>query len=117
MCLTAEAHDRFGQHGLVGLIVAEPHPAALDAAGATLLGEGGESIAGAPAVLHVRCWLLSCRSLHLGIEHRMLRHLATIAHDASATHLGIHWIKGSRNEAAATFFASLPGVVFAPMRG
>ena len=39
-----------------------------------------------------------------------------IAHDAGATHLGIHWIKGSRNEAAAAFFASLPGVVFAPMR-
>ena len=44
VCLTAKAHDRFGQHGLVGLIVAEPHPAALDAAGATLLGEAAKAL-------------------------------------------------------------------------
>ena len=107
MCLTAEARDRFGQHGLVGLIVAEPQPAAVDAVG----GEGGEG-----GVLHVRCWLLSCRSLHLGIEHRMLRHLAAIAKEAGATQLGVHWIKGERNEAAAAFFAALPGVEFVPMQ-
>jgi hypothetical protein len=27
----------------------------------------------------VRCWMLSCRSLHLGIEHLMIRHLARVA--------------------------------------
>ena len=33
----------------------------------------------AATLLHVRCWMLSCRSLHLGIEHRMMRHLAALA--------------------------------------
>ena len=34
--------------------------------------DAGAEVAGG-LVLHVRCWLLSCRSLHLGIEHAMMR--------------------------------------------
>ena len=67
------------------------------------------------STLHVRAWLLSCRSLHLGIEHMMLRHLALVASDVGATTLGFHWRRSERNEPAAAFLFSMPGVKFIPV--
>ena len=152
-CLVVDASDRFGHHGLVGLIVADAVPAAPHAVGfhsglaprssinataedgprpatgaagsptaagrdsARGAGRGGDRHAEdqVTAVLHVRCWLLSCRSLHLGIEHIMLRRAAALASDVGATHLGVHWRKAERNEPAAAFLFSLPGVTFEPV--
>lgn len=139
-CLTVDASDRFGHHGLIGLIVADAYPAAadaisvasgVDARGTTTSGDSGGiqrladvSDGATPpakppshmAVLHIRCWLLSCRSLHLGLEHMMLRHVAAIAAERGATHLGVHWVRAERNEPAAAFLFSLPGVSFVPVR-
>lgn len=122
LCLAAEASDRFGHHGLVGLIIADKAPVAQSlpagshqhsagAGGEVSVGGGDES----DAVLHVHCWLLSCRSLHLGIEHIMLRHLAALATTRGATHLGIHWRRSERNEPAAAFLFSMSGVRFRPV--
>ena len=103
LCLVVDARDRFGHHGLVGLIVTEPSPTAVlgegivgesseregDGCGCTVsVGSGqiesmselatvstGSVDAGvltvpeASAVLHVRCWLLSCRCDGPTIEH------------------------------------------------
>ena len=154
--VTVDARDRFGHHGMVGLIVldtatlpaivplcgkdgatAAPPPlltaspscpaAAAAAAAATApppcaMNEAASSSDEVPSelstantavVLHVRCWLLSCRSLHLGIEYTMMRHAAAIATARGATHLGFHWLTAERNEPAAAFLFSLPGVGFA----
>ena len=35
--------------------------------------------------------MLSCRSLHLGIEHLMIRHLARVAAARGARTLAFHW--------------------------
>ncbi|KAL3904577.1 MAG: hypothetical protein SGPRY_011234 [Prymnesium sp.] len=125
-CITAEASDRFGNHGLIGLIAIEPKlhprhrglPLEFDARKIEEIFEGdcqhklthlfqatqtspgqervdGEDCGGA---LHVRSWLLSCRSLHIGIEFMMLRHLAGLAQARGAGWLAVHWRRSERNE-------------------
>ncbi|KAL1520567.1 hypothetical protein AB1Y20_022143 [Prymnesium parvum] len=138
-CTTVEASDRFGHHGLVGLIavendlveVAAGWEAKWDAASGESLpmqscggtAEGWEAgdesgrrgeCGGSALALHVRGWLLSCRSLHIGIEFMMLRHLASVAKARGADWLAVHWRRSERNEPAAAFFFSLPGVRFEP---
>ena len=114
-CLGAEASDRFGHHGLVGLIVCDEAPSTqteLSDAALPSASDRPHGIGAGPTVLQVRCWLLSCRSLHLGIEHAMLRHAAAIGRLRGASHLGVHWRRAERNEPAAAFLFSLPGVSF-----
>lgn len=122
LCLVVEARDRFGAHGLVGLIVAEGTPGA--AGDVCKGGAADEAVAFHPScceeasesrVLHVRGWLLSCRSLHLGIEHAMMHRLAAEACARGATHLGVHWRRAERNEHAAAFLFSMPGATFLPL--
>ena len=45
----------------------------------------------------------------------MLRHAAALATERHATHLGVHWVRAERNEPAAAFLFSLPGVAFVPI--
>lgn len=106
---TVESSDRFGQHGMVGLI------AIAKSDGEALLDEappsGGDDCEWASTVdvlaappqgghLHVRVWLLSCRSLHLGIEYHMLWHLAFSA-DCSPPRLTceLRYFQGRRSQA------------------
>lgn len=127
IAVAADARDRFGHHGLVGLIVADAAPVEVEGAHAVAFSEAIAAMDGRPqgvpphstlasaspgSMLLVRCWLLSCRSLHLGIEHIMLRHVAAIATDKGATHIGVHWQRAERNEPAAAFLFSLGGVRF-----
>ena len=118
-CTAVSASDRFGDHGLIGLIVLDlkpTHASAVDPQPDVLdITSGDTASADACCVLHVRNWLLSCRSLHLGIEHMMLRHAAAVAAERGATHLGVHWVRAERNEPAAAFLFSLPGVAFVPV--
>ena len=109
LCEVVDVRDRFGHHGLVGFMVADASPMACPGAVAD------ELLALGSRVLHVRAWLLSCRSLYLGIEHSMMRHLANSAAALGATHLGVHWVRSERNEHAADFLFSIPGAAFAPM--
>ena len=56
-CLTARVADRFGEHGLTGAMLFEMHP--------------GE--------LRIDTFLLSCRVLGRGVEHRLMAHLGQLA--------------------------------------
>ncbi len=86
--------DRFGSYGLSGVIVFR---CAADA-------------------LEVDTFLLSCRALGRGVEHRMLAHLGGIALDRGLGTVEIPFVEGPRNRPAALFLESLaapgPGGVF-----
>src|SRR6185369_13345282 len=56
-CLTVEASDRFGDYGLVGVLI---------------FAQRGDALA-------IDTMLLSCRALGRGVEHRMLAHLGAEA--------------------------------------
>lgn len=76
-CFTVEASDRFGSYGLVGvmLLVAD----------------------------RLDTFLLSCRALGRGIEHRMLAHLAGTAHKS----IEVSFIPTAKNKPALRFLESI----------
>ncbi len=86
--------DRFGDHGIVGLVVYTNSEPVAD------------------GVLEILTFVLSCRSLHLGVEHAMLRQLAAIATERGATTLRFRWRPSERNDAAAHFFTGIPEALF-----
>jgi len=110
--LTVRASDRFGDHGLIGLIVLDKEASVTPGAPIGNAMDERPTIALPRDTIHVRAWCLSCRSLHLGIEFAMLRHVAEIARAAGATKLAIHWVRAERNEPAAAFLFSVPGARF-----
>ncbi|MGB9457834.1 MAG: HAD-IIIC family phosphatase [Bryobacteraceae bacterium] len=57
VCLTVDASDRFGDYGIIGLVILEER--------------AGE--------LSIDTFLLSCRALGRGVEHRVMRHIGRIA--------------------------------------
>ncbi|MEQ9503850.1 MAG: HAD-IIIC family phosphatase [Deltaproteobacteria bacterium] len=79
--------DRFGAYGMVGLV--------------------GADVEGARASIHT--FLLSCRALGRGVEHRMLAHAADALGARGVRSLSIAATSGDRNEPARRFVASLPG--------
>ena len=79
--LTVRVADRFGDYGLVGVVIYQPRPAALDVEG----------------------FLLSCRVLGKGVEHRMLAHLGALAGAGGKTSVDIHLIPSTRNQPARDF--------------
>ena len=91
----AFVRDRFGDHGIVGMVVISDDAKPND-----------------PGILSVETFLLSCRSLHLGVEHAMMRHLATIANMRGAEHIHIQWSPSERNDAACHFFSGIAGASF-----
>ena len=66
-CLKVEVRDRFGDHGLVGVM---------------LFGAAGEALV-------VDTFLLSCRVLQRGVEHRMLARLGEIARERGLGHVEV----------------------------
>lgn len=102
--LDVRSADRFGDHGHVGLVLLETAPRPLPPCAPQ--GGGGAADprpASARAALHVRGWLLSCRTLHVGIEHAMLARVCELARRAGASHLAFDWEAAPRNEPAAAF--------------
>ena len=77
--------DRFGDYGLVGLVVA-----------------GAETDR-----LKVDTFLLSCRVLGRGVEHTILRELGSIAHTRKLPLVSLAVIPTSRNEPARAFIDSV----------
>lgn len=120
--LVVESSDRFGHHGIVGLMACDSgterlrcslsHPPSADQPWA----DGLEIVPCPPpgGFLHLRVWLLSCRALHLGIEYHMLRHVASMAVERDVQWLAFDWVLAERNEPAAAFLFSLPGGRFLP---
>lgn len=80
---TADVSDRFGDYGLVGVIIAKQR--------------GSE--------LSVDSMLLSCRALGRGVEHRMLSWLA--AHSDAET-IAVAYRKTAKNKPARQFLESIP---------
>jgi HAD-superfamily phosphatase, subfamily IIIC/FkbH-like domain len=82
---TATVSDRFGSYGLVGLV---------------LFRESGDGLV-------VENFLLSCRALGRGVEHKMLAHVGQIALQRGKEMVRIHLKEGPRNQPAIAFLQSV----------
>ena len=88
-CLMVEVCDRFGDYGLVGVM---------------LFATDAEH-------LEVDTFLLSCRVLGRGVEHRMLAQLAEIAAGRGKTRVNIRYIPTAKNQPALNFLNQI-GIAF-----
>jgi FkbH-like protein len=86
-CLSVRVKDRFGDYGLVGAIMFK---------------EASES-------LYVDTFLLSCRSLGKGVEHRMLAELGRIAIARELSRVDIPCGRTERNQPVRDFLESVAG--------
>jgi len=84
-CYTAEVSDRFGEYGLVGALLVEKRE--------------GE--------YRIDTFLLSCRALGRGVEHRMLAALAEAALDEGVYSVAVPWRETARNQPMREFLESL----------
>ncbi len=83
-CLAVHVADRFGDYGLVGVML-----------------YGCEETA-----LRVEAMLLSCRALGRGVEHRMLAHVGRLAVERGLEAIEIAFTPMARNAPARTFLES-----------
>jgi len=86
-CLTVHVSDRFGDYGLTGVVIFRC----------------------AADTLTVDTFLLSCRALGRGVEHRMVAHLGEIAQQRSLARVEIPFVPSPRNRPAALFLESIGG--------
>lgn len=84
-CLTIEVRDRFGSYGLTGVMIFRCGPEALLA----------------------ETFLLSCRALGRGVEHRMVARLGELAVERGLARVEIPFAAAQRNRPAALFLGSL----------
>lgn len=87
-CLIVTAEDRFGSYGQVGVVVGET----------------------AGAALRLDTFLLSCRALGRGVEHRMLAHLGELARGRGLETVELLYRSTRRNEPAAGFLRDVCGL-------
>jgi FkbH-like protein len=83
--VTVQVRDRFGDYGLVGVT--------------SYRTEAG--------TLVVDSFLLSCRALGRGVEHRMLAHLGVTARSQGAEWLDVHFVRTEKNQPAFEFLESV----------
>lgn len=84
-CLTVHLSDRFGSYGLVGAVL----------------------FAARGAALAVDTFLLSCRALGKGVEHRMLARLGEIARERGLETVEARFVQSARNRPAYDFLRSV----------
>jgi FkbH-like protein len=84
-CLTVTVSDRFGGYGLTGALIFR---------------------AQGPALV-VDTFLLSCRALGRGVEHRMVARLGEIARERGLAAVEIPFLAGQRNRPARLFLESI----------
>lgn len=84
-CLTAEVSDRFGDYGLVGVIL----------------------FAGDAGAVKVDTFLLSCRALGRGVEHKMLARLGEIARERGLDHVEMPYVPTGKNRPGLDFLEEL----------
>jgi FkbH-like protein len=84
-CLTVDVKDRFGSYGLTGVVIFRC--------------TGGALVADT--------FLLSCRVLGRGVEHRVVARLREIAKERGLARVEIPFVAGQRNRPAALFLESL----------
>ena len=92
LVLRVNVRDRFGDYGLVGVVVAKTEDRSLA----------------------VDTLLLSCRVLGRGVEHAMLRRLGEIAAARKLSHVDLPVIPTAKNEPAQAFAASVAGAFSTP---
>lgn len=80
-CLQVTVSDRFGDYGLVGVILFTTNK----------------------QILVVDTFLLSCRVLGRGVEHRMLARLGEIAQQTGQTQVHLSYLPTAKNEPALNF--------------
>ncbi len=83
--LAVSVSDRFGDYGLVGLMVCEPNAEALN----------------------VDTFLLSCRALGKGVEHQMLAHLGKRAQVLGLGRVDLQFRSSAKNKPALRFLESV----------
>ena len=79
-CLQINVSDRFGEYGLTGVIIADKKRGYV-----------------------IDTFLLSCRILGKGVEHKLIRYLGTTASQNNSEMLEIHFRKTSKNTPAELF--------------
>lgn len=84
-CLRVNVKDRFGDYGLVGVVI-------------HCVGEG---------VLRVDSFMLSCRVLGRGVEHAMVAHLGAVAQREGASTLELPFSPSKKNQPAHDFLQSM----------
>jgi len=84
-CHTVTVRDRFGDYGLTGVLM--------------FRADAGD--------LAVDTFLLSCRALGRGVEHRMVAHLGRTALDRGLRRVRIPFLPSQRNRPAALFLQSI----------
>lgn len=84
-CLVVNVVDRFGDYGCVGVMIFHTQNNALE----------------------VDTFLLSCRALGRGVEHRMLAHLGALAQDRNIEHLNLGFFETKKNRPAFEFISRL----------
>jgi amino acid adenylation domain-containing protein/FkbH-like protein len=93
--LSVHVRDRFGDYGVVGVILYEVKS----------------------KCLKVDSFLLSCRVLGRGVEHRMLAHLGALAREHNADYLDVHFVRTERNKPGLDFLESVGGVFKQALNG
>jgi amino acid adenylation domain-containing protein/FkbH-like protein len=83
--LTVTVSDRFGDYGLVGVMICESGTDALD----------------------VETLLLSCRVLGRGVEHAMLAHIGQLAVKRNKPWVRVHFHPSAKNKPASDFLESV----------
>ncbi len=84
---TVRVSDRFGDYGLVGVMICQPEAAALV----------------------VENLLLSCRVLGKGVEHRMLAHVGNVAHESGLAEARVRFSSSAKNQPAQDFLERVAG--------
>jgi FkbH-like protein len=85
--LTVDVKDRFGSYGLTGVVIFRADDGALN----------------------VDTFLLSCRVLGRGVEHRLVARLGEIALERGLGRVEIPFVAGQRNRPAALFLQEIGG--------
>ncbi|GAB3905537.1 HAD-IIIC family phosphatase [Microbispora bryophytorum] len=84
-----DVRDRFGDYGVVGLT----------------------DVRTEEDTLRAGAFLLSCRALGRGVEHRMLAHLGALARERGLARVALAFRATERNQPARDFLAALPATV------
>jgi FkbH-like protein len=86
-CLSVHVRDRFGSYGLVGALL----------------------FRAAPDALAIDTFLLSCRALGKGVEHRMLARLGELAQERGKPWIEAPFVRTARNRPALDFLRAVAG--------
>jgi FkbH-like protein len=93
-CLAVHVSDRFGSYGLAGAMI----------------------FRGGVDAISVDTFLLSCRALGRGVEHRMLAELGRVAQERGLAAVEARYVRSQRNLPALLFLESA-GLEFQSVRG